>query len=169
MPTQIWTSSAPDANAILKQLSEHECIHCGESFLSQSVLARHILAKHTSADLCKFKCKTCNLGFHLRTQLENHLRYQDMLRKGKIYACDLCTKKYITKSSLINHRVRHFRSKSINCTICKKGFLDKTGLLTHVKIVHTGKEFRCPTPTCLKVYTSRQSLLKHSRRCRTGL
>lgn len=65
-----------------------------------------------------------NLYLHLLVHLKPHIE------KEKAFACDICSKKYLRKSSLTRHKLTH-NLTTFECTVCLKKFAKKSNLTRH--------------------------------------
>ena len=62
----------------------------------------------------------------------------------KPFACQLCNKKFLQKSYLVQHQATHSVIRSFKCTICPEGrfFKTKAGLTNHM-VYHYEPKFAC--------------------------
>lgn len=79
-------------------------------------------------------------------------------KRHKPYACNMCEKRFVTKSSLVRHSRIH-NGKAFVCPECKKPFCDANYLSIHMRI-HTGeKPYECPT--CGRRFSQRGNFQRH--------
>lgn len=132
------------------------CEHCGLSFVSSSVLKRH-LTTHTGQK--DFICDICDNRFARKFHLEMHLRTHFKLKPHK---CDICEMSFRTLSDLNRHKLIHDDVKKFKCSVCDRRFKRSTDVTKHMRS-HTGlKPYNCKT--CDKQYASHSGLMKHLRR-----
>ncbi|XP_044742057.1 zinc finger protein 271-like [Chrysoperla carnea] len=79
----------------------------------------------------------------------------------KRFSCDICTKRFTTKSSLVNHKKVHREEKRFSCDICTKRFTTKSSLVNHKKVHREEKRFSCDI--CTKRFTTKSSLDNHKK------
>lgn len=97
----------------------------------------------------------------VKTELQAHIRRH----KGeKPYICNICSKKFTTKSDCNTHKKSHDVSKEImKCQLCRKE-VTKRSLKLHMKFKHTGS----PSEThecekCDKCFVYKKGLMNHMR------
>lgn len=129
------------------------CHLCGESYLLNSDLTKHIYNRH--CDIRPHSCELCSKRFKNRHAMQIHLRVHS---GEKPFICTVCSEPFAAMSSLKIHERRHtglnktyfnfilfFISiffvitglKPYVCNYCHKGFSDHSTHRQHVRI-HTG-------------------------------
>ena len=107
-----------------------------------------------------FNCNFCHKNFRFKQNLEHHQCINGIL-------CDICQKKFATRTALKNHyRLVHVNKlenlKKYICHICDKHFYYKYLLVSHIKILHQEtKTVDCNI--CFRVFSSRQNLFIHMK------
>uniref|UniRef100_A0A0F8BVU5 Zinc finger protein 3 n=1 Tax=Larimichthys crocea TaxID=215358 RepID=A0A0F8BVU5_LARCR len=148
------------------------CRFCGDTFLSDSALRRHMQRYHEGQKA--FKCLECNKEFDLRNHLIQHVR----IHTGeKPFSCDYCEKTFTQNSSRITHMRRHTGEKPYYCAKCGKSFASSS----HFKICKTKEKFeRAPEKVntdenpkeeektfkcseCSKMFRLKHELVSHQR------
>lgn len=77
------------------------------------------------------------------------------------HACEVCEKRFLKRSNLIDHLRIHAASKIFQCDYCDKAFFQAGNFKTHLR-THTGeKPFQCNI--CQKSYTQSSALKIHVR------
>lgn len=182
----------------------HRCDQCGLKFRLKSQLKRHIKAHSKASEskaridpkaieelapgqLSKFRYYECYLcRFHgNRDEVKAHVRTKHTGQK--LFGCDICEKKFMSKNTMQSHRKLHMLKHSFKCQICGKTFTRNDGLKHHLRShespeqckfceklfttkytlethlrVHTGfKPFECEY--CAKTFTKRSYLTRHTR------
>ena len=82
------------------------CHDCGNKFVSNSTLKRHMKTVHEKEKA--IKCMLCDAKFSKEVQLKKHLTNDHESEKpfycGLPFINQICTKRYQDKKSLIRHR-----------------------------------------------------------------
>ena len=103
-----------------------------------------------------------NIDGHIlkKSQISNDL--VDRTKEKKIYQCQKCDKRFVTKRSLKRHKNNmHMEQKPFTCNTCSKAFSVKNDLERHY-LIHTGeKQFECKT--CNKRFAQIGNLRTHER------
>ncbi|XP_042855476.1 zinc finger protein OZF-like [Penaeus japonicus] len=86
-------------------------------------------------------------------------RKNDEKRKGLV--CELCGKKFLSKSKLKTHMRVHTKEKPYSCEVCEKTFSQKQHLVTHMRVHTEEKPYSCEV--CKKAFSQKPSLLTHMR------
>lgn len=110
------------------------CHFCGDGFLLNSDLKKHIFNRHSN--IRPHQCKMCAKSFKNRHAMQVHLRTHS---GEKPYKCAVCSESFSAMSSLRIHERRHTGEKPYVCNYCNKGFSDCSTHRQHVRI-HTGEK-----------------------------
>ena len=70
----------------------------------------------------------------LQDKLNNHMSIHTGNRP---FLCDLCPKKFITKTKLKEHQRRHFGEKRFSCVLCPKLYSGSHDLRKHLEKTHS--------------------------------
>uniref|UniRef100_A0A1B6C2N0 C2H2-type domain-containing protein n=1 Tax=Clastoptera arizonana TaxID=38151 RepID=A0A1B6C2N0_9HEMI len=143
-----------------------ECFFCGEcglGFQLRASLQKHQVNRHES-EQGKYTCdiEGCNNEFTKRIYLTNHKLVEHGVERK--YLCQMCGRKFLTRTSLAGHLESHNQKNKYQCSICSKVMCTKEKLTFHIR-THTGeKPFACEM--CSKSFISKAKLLEHVRRHR---
>lgn len=179
----------PYFDKLLKHTIEHyrnfTCDVCGEAFLTESSLKRHLNENHNK----KNECRDCEKSFVSEQSLQIHLNtvhkreptisclkcdamlFTYSARASHMneihgvtdkYPCNLCDRIYYRKRSLNEHKRRfHGDVKRHQCEFCSERFFTPCLLKDHLT-THTGeKKYRCDF--CDKSYPRLKTLKLHIR------
>ncbi|XP_055611721.1 oocyte zinc finger protein XlCOF22-like [Uranotaenia lowii] len=131
------------------------CKECTKTFSCRKSLVRHRLC-HTEG---KHRCDICNKSFIFRNKMLRHRRQHTNERN---YECEICHKKYVTKSTLKHHHLEtHTDERNFACLSCDKKFLLKSRLDYHTAIHHTEPTLECDI--CSKLFSTENRLKIHRR------
>ena len=133
-----------------------KCKFCDKSFSRKDILKKHNQVIHrsyqidftaagqTSTD--SLKCQMCSQDFgdnkerlfaHLSTKVCQRKTNSFELDEEHRFKCNLCTKKYQDRDSLVQHiRWKHKNKEEFDCNMCTLKFLHKSSLVRHVKKMH---------------------------------
>ena len=136
-----------------KYHDEHQtfpCEKCDKKFDRKDVLYRHIEEVHSTYNINlpaaikklkvnekEWKCKMCDLTFHSKNDIENHLIKRNCLKPDTImkHICQFCTSSFKEKHNLTKHiQNKHTVKEIITCPNCGKVFQQKSSLTRHSKI-----------------------------------
>ncbi|XP_050430907.1 zinc finger protein 681-like [Adelges cooleyi] len=87
------------------------CETCGKCFNQRSTLKTHT-ASHMN--LKKYVCNWCAQSFRFKLSLYSHMLSNHGHVANKIYECDNCSKKFVTKEKLKRHSTSHFNNKNLS-------------------------------------------------------
>ncbi|XP_035659291.1 gastrula zinc finger protein XlCGF8.2DB-like [Branchiostoma floridae] len=164
---------------------DHNCDLCDYSVTNLHILARHILANHTTGEnpyTCKvcdfrttskshmvshiraqsrvFKCDQCDYSAKRKEGLERHIRARHTDEKP--YMCEECGYKMADLSSLHTHRRKHTGHKPHKCDLCDYSAARKSYLDNHMMVKHTGeKPYMCEE--CGYRTAHRNALARHMK------
>ncbi|XP_059475116.1 zinc finger protein 28 homolog [Neocloeon triangulifer] len=105
-----------------------------------------------------FCCPECQMGYHERELLEQHLSGHKLERR---FMCDICGAALKRKDHLTRHKQSHNPERPFVCTICSKAFKRKEQLTLHF-VIHSGEK-RHICPECNKGFYRKDHLRKHTR------
>ncbi|XP_053684900.1 zinc finger protein 436-like [Sabethes cyaneus] len=135
------------------------CEHCDAVFHRRTEYNEH-LDQHAASELVGFRCDICSTNFNniraLRMHRKNHMG------PPKVWACEVCQKKYTSKNLLDEHMNMHSGKRPFKCPHCPKDFASKYTLAAHMKI-HQDRErvFNCKE--CGKGFYNQSNLLQHEK------
>lgn len=157
------------------------CVSCGESFHNVTALQTHTTLHHTTPD--RYKCYSCDLGFHKKKQLARHMgtahkkktfqcthcpesftseyaKIVHVTKEHNAYKCSHCNAFFPTPFKMDQHVKRiHFHEKNVKCTQCDKTFFDQRRLKKHMGLHIRKKAFSCDY--CDKSFMWKKNLTKH--------
>ncbi|KAL7646505.1 UNVERIFIED_CONTAM: hypothetical protein RMT77_001756 [Armadillidium vulgare] len=134
-----------------------KCVVCSKSYDSNIKLRAHMISHGPK----KFKCPHCAYSSTRGKDLSKHINAKHVSNKN-IYKCSECQKQFSAYSTFINHKLRH-GDKKFKCDLCDKAFYLKVRLSIHKRNCHYSNNSICEH--CGKVFTHRDSLRDHQRRC----
>ncbi|XP_059215767.1 zinc finger protein 239-like isoform X2 [Centropristis striata] len=150
---------------------EKSCRLCGESFVKDSDLVRHVAKSHKQHKA--FKCLECNKEFEQRWYLILHTKVHT---GEKPFRCDFCDKSFTQNSTRVVHMRVHTGEKPYFCSRCGKSFATSnhfkyckmqiesktTPEKRNVDEDHREeKAFKCPE--CNKEFKQKHHLALHTR------
>lgn len=116
LQTQVYTEEDADGNVF-------QCSLCSLMFCSARTLAMHQAAAHGGMYI--ILCESCGRLFNRKYHFNRHFIH--CVRFKEPYKCDMCTKHYRHKSSLIHHlksvhgvQYANNRSNKYTCVVCNK-------------------------------------------------
>uniref|UniRef100_A0A182NEQ2 Uncharacterized protein n=1 Tax=Anopheles dirus TaxID=7168 RepID=A0A182NEQ2_9DIPT len=136
------------------------CPICRRLFDTREKVHKHRAYKLA---LCKHTCRQCARVFMKASTLRHH-QLREHLNLEPEFACDVCGKQYVTRSTLTKHRRVHEPSKNVPCSIagCEARFRDESLMQRHYRNVH--RELKAYTCThCQKSFRTKESLDIHQR------
>ncbi|GIY61572.1 hypothetical protein CDAR_232221, partial [Caerostris darwini] len=151
------------------------------SILWESLLQKHqsVQKLPNSSTSTPFKCNECNEKLKLKGKIQwsskiaeicNEIpayKLQKIVKpsttehpRNKGFSCNVCGKRFQTRTDLERHILIHNEKKPFSCDICGKKFSRKDALSKHAS-VHTGKEpFSCEV--CSKTFSQKYALRHHA-------
>ena len=150
------------------------CSLCDAKFTTSSLLKNHEMSQHSEERA--YQCH-CGMTFKTRNNLRRHRAvHSGIVGKNKSrlipanenetetnlkkkHVCDICGKRYITKSKLEEHIAAHQNLRSYICDVCGEGFNSKYGLESH-SYTHTDDRPEV-CDLCGKCFKSSRSLRIH--------
>ncbi|XP_046601674.1 uncharacterized protein LOC124295489 isoform X1 [Neodiprion lecontei] len=115
-----------------KHENEIQCEETMHETTNSATTRTHILSQ--------YKCDICKISF---VEPHNMLDHEWEYSNYGTNACDVCNRKFMTKSHLKKHKVKHFRRDVIckyKCHVCKEDFLTEDDLKMHGLHLH-GPQF----------------------------
>ena len=88
---------------------------------------QNIGGKNTEKAESYVSCKVCQKIIHCNS-LTRHMR----LHSGqRLFACDLCNRRFFQKSGLVKHKHTHLKKQSFACDVCSAQFSNESELKRH--------------------------------------
>lgn len=172
---------------IRKDKSKLTCPTCGNGFLTDATLQKHIQKVHSTdydniCEICakivrgnaaferhmkehegivlpRFQCTVCGLWLKTKRILVKHTEKHD----GRTYPCKVCGKQSASKSALQSHMSYvHDLARKHACTLCDKSFKKAIALKEHMT-THTG-EVLYTCPHCPTTFNSRANMHSHRKK-----
>ncbi|CAG9785463.1 unnamed protein product [Diatraea saccharalis] len=88
----------------------------------------------------EIKCHLCNKIFRVPLRLQFHYRSVHLNQKGG--KCTTCNKEYIDFKKWVSHERHHF-SEGFICDVCGKRYLMRSQIVEHIRQQHGEKTFIC--------------------------
>lgn len=121
----------------------HQCEICHKIYLSAGRLRRHKLIHGAF----RFFCPYCSKGFHLKDNMNKHIRIVHENANSPVHRCPTCDKTFLVKGNLTQHiKGVHLRQFPFNCSNCKTGFRRVKSLEKHMKTCGTDFEVEDEDP-----------------------
>ncbi|XP_055855561.1 transcription factor grauzone-like [Episyrphus balteatus] len=172
---------------IRKDKTKLQCPTCGNGFLTDATLQKHIQKIHSTdydniCEICakivrgnaaferhmkehegivlpRFQCNICGMWLKTKRILVKHIEKHD----GRTYPCKVCGKHSASKSALQSHMSYvHDLSRKYSCTLCDKSFKKAVALKEHMT-THTG-EVLYTCPHCPTTFNSRANMHSHRKK-----
>lgn len=137
--------------------SNYICGECGDTFLSENRLKKH-LENHSVG---KFPCKICGKVFSLEKYRKKHFDGVHT-REAKV-KCLYCTEKFRGEYARHLHVVKNHKEKvrKFTCEICDKDFDWRPYYLKHLRLTHGNKQKKHSCKLCDKSFTMPYQLKNH--------
>ncbi len=143
------------------------CHICGKTFKNADSCANHIKMVHERS--YAVACEVCGQTLVSKDVLKRHMEKVHQKSSPARYKCDLCDKKYSTRSYLRIHVTRdHLQLSQFQCDCCEKAFGSKDTLKSHVRKVHE-KKYQVKCDKCDKMLSSTSNLKTHIEAVHEGL
>ncbi|XP_063836977.1 zinc finger protein ZFP2-like isoform X24 [Ostrinia nubilalis] len=104
-----------------------KCPHCSECFREHYSKMVHLREAHGISQT--FQCHICKANFRARRFLTEHMTkcHTDKFK------CDVCCKRFGTKSRMMLHMRGHTGERTFVCPVCKSAYIHKVTLNKHMK------------------------------------
>ncbi|XP_052860893.1 zinc finger protein 672-like [Anopheles cruzii] len=110
----------------------YKCDLCDKEYTSLNVLRNH---KDSHSETKKHVCKTCGNAYQYRPALKRHMKTHTEEPKIK---CPECEMRFYYKGRMLLHLRKHYEPE-FACEICGKRYTTKSALHNHTKIKHSQK------------------------------
>ncbi|XP_037034723.1 protein snail homolog Sna-like isoform X2 [Bradysia coprophila] len=118
----------------------------------------------------QMQCRLCPQRFTLRKYLEKHMRQQHFHTQKRPnateeYECDICSKRFISKTKIRQHLITHINEgrRKFLCVACGNQFCSKFGLAQHISAIHD-KEQKFQCTKCNRRFAHKHNLKTHMNR-----
>ncbi|XP_057554904.1 zinc finger protein 236 isoform X2 [Hippopotamus amphibius kiboko] len=162
--TDVSASLAPGGQPE-KEGRLHQCLECGRTFTSATLLLHHSKEVHGRERI--HVCPVCRKAFKRATHLKEHMQTHQTgpslsSQKPRVFKCDTCEKAFAKPSQLERHSRIHTGERPFHCTLCEKAFNQKSALQVHMK-KHTGERpYKCDY--CVMGFTQKSNMKLHMKR-----
>ncbi|XP_035909062.1 zinc finger protein 84-like [Anopheles stephensi] len=150
---KLWAQGAKRSETLI-------CPVCRRCFESEEKVAKHRTYKLT---LPKQTCRQCGQIFMKASGLREHQLREHLSLKLQ-FACEVCGKQFVTRSTLNKHRQVHEPFQNYPCSVagCEALFRNEQLMQRHYRNVHMElKAYECGH--CGKMFRTKESLDIHER------
>ncbi|XP_055622751.1 zinc finger protein 699-like [Toxorhynchites rutilus septentrionalis] len=151
---QIWEENGYD--------QIHVCGVCNDQFADASFIRQHVYF-HRNLFECPYHCPErfedfFKLTIHIS---KNHLKARTAQNSSlggeqnstqTEFECDVCWKRFVSKTSFKMHMKNHFAKRRFTCTMCPKAFFQKSDLTIHIRSHTDERPFTCTVSGCDKKF-----------------
>ncbi|XP_034248697.1 PR domain zinc finger protein 15-like isoform X2 [Thrips palmi] len=142
-----------------KSKEPYKCEQCNKFFLRKALLNAH-MTSHVPKDQQPFVCCKCARRFHCEALLRNHERVHLPNEEKLVYPCDICKKKFSSKSAVTAHlKAIHYGERPFICHLCGHSFSSKGVLQEHLTIHSDEEPWHCTK--CTKKFKTKYRLKIH--------
>lgn len=117
----------------------------------------------------RFTCPIwfCSQVFSRKSNLKQHTN--SVHAKKRAFKCSACPMKFSQKENLIRHLAnKHGQGITFTCYLCKSSLGTRERLGVHMDTLHTyHPRFKCQFSMCLKSFTRKSSLNRHTNKIHT--
>lgn len=136
-----------------------KCHLCALLFFKVSTLAKHLAIIHLKKKGVNFKKISDLEGNFDNALLYNQEEKMHAHNKIQLFQCELCAKRFKSKSNLMQHRKFHLKQKDHECLLCQHKFYTTSHLKAHLKIHNNERNYKCDL--CNKTFIHSSSFKKH--------
>lgn len=145
----------------LHHMNPFVCPYDQREFTLTQPLMSHLNSSHNDVLGLKVKCIHCDAEF--ATYLEKLQHYKECTKKP--LECDLCSKKFSSKYSLLVHLKKEFGIREWSCHVCGKRYASQSELKTHINSHSTAVSFiECPPSHHSHVLSISEAIRVHTLR-----
>lgn len=143
----------------LKSKEPYKCDHCHKYFFRKALLNAH-MTSHVPKDQQPYVCCKCARRFHCEALLRNHERVHLPNEEKLVFPCDICKKKFSSKSAVTAHlKAIHYGERPFVCHLCGHSFSSKGVLQEHLTIHSDEEPWHCTK--CTKKFKTKYRLKIH--------
>ncbi|KAK2159849.1 hypothetical protein LSH36_145g07000 [Paralvinella palmiformis] len=117
-------------NCVHETTQVFTCTKCWKVFLTKSRLRRHMYIHGDHRHICQ----QCGKGFHIKDNMNKHIRIVHEKNDGKMWRCSYCSKEFLVKGNLTQHiRGIHLKQFPFTCSKCQQGFRRMKDMMIHME------------------------------------
>ncbi|XP_063543222.1 zinc finger protein 28 homolog [Cydia strobilella] len=158
---------------VVKEDGVFKCVLCKKNKAKGSRIGRcagdaDFIMRHmrTQHDARVYICRTCDKVLrrrdHYIAHVAQHSKENSSQDKSKFHECDVCHKKYSSKTLLAEHMNLHSGQRPYTCRVCHKSFASKYTHQSHLKThLDRPRPFKCEA--CGKCFFTLQNLNQHHK------